>query len=298
MLQSFVHFYSTVFEMDFDLRTYIERIGLNFSELKHDFETLKMIQLADMQRIPFENMDIVNRKTISTDISDICNKILKHKRGGYCYEKNILLMTALRMIGYDVTPMLSRVLWMTPGVVNPFTHLILIVKLNDCDYLVDVGFGGLGSTVPLELVTDKVQITDAPYRLIESPNNYKTLQIRISDSWNDIYRFQINPVLDCDIIQTNWYSCTYPGAKWCTCLYACHVVGLDRVYIYNSEFCTRKASGELIKNKIKDSTELLKLLKEEFGIVLDFVAQNAPETQENIQKLKKFEEYASTFLNL
>ena len=103
--------------------------------------------------------------------------------------------------------------------------------------------------------------------------------------------------IKCDIISTNWYSCTHKDAKWCTCLYTCRVVGLDRVYIYNSDYCIRKYTGELTKTKIESPTELLKLLQEEFGISLDFMIKNE-KIEENEEKQKKFEEYANHFLTL
>jgi N-hydroxyarylamine O-acetyltransferase len=42
--------------------------------------------------------------------------------------------------------------------VTTFTHMLLCVKVEGAEFLVDVGFGGIGSLVPLRLDTEEPQV--------------------------------------------------------------------------------------------------------------------------------------------
>ena len=76
-------------------------------------------------------------------------KLVGSLRGGYCFEQNVLLQMALEEKGYTVVPLLCRVRWGKPddalGPNTAFTHLALKVRLDEGDYLVDVGFAGTNS---------------------------------------------------------------------------------------------------------------------------------------------------------
>lgn len=136
-------------EEKFDSDKYFIRIGVSHDEVQQPptLELLKTIQLSHMESIPFENLDIaLKQKKISIKLEDVANKLVTNHRGGYCFEHNLLLAAALRAVGFTVTTMLARVLWNKQDLPS-HQHVVLAVKDDkDIEYLVDVAFGGLGST--------------------------------------------------------------------------------------------------------------------------------------------------------
>lgn len=112
----------------FDLDSYLIRVGLEArrEDLKPDLDILAQIQLAHVQHIPFENLDVVQRRTISIDPADLERKIVAGRRGGYCFETNAVLAMALRSMGYEVHAMVARVRYMRPpSPLTTFTHVVM-----------------------------------------------------------------------------------------------------------------------------------------------------------------------------
>ena len=78
-------------DLTFNLDSYISRISITdkpSSSLQPNKETLALLQLSHLLTIPFENLDVVQKKSISIDLSDIFEKLVINKRGGYCFEMN------------------------------------------------------------------------------------------------------------------------------------------------------------------------------------------------------------------
>ena len=75
-----------------DLQAYFDRIG--YKEGGTDTERLYRVHKCHITSIPFENIDVYNKKTISVKPEDVFNKLVTQKRGGYCFEMNCLLANA------------------------------------------------------------------------------------------------------------------------------------------------------------------------------------------------------------
>lgn len=207
-----------------DLKSYLTRIGLDSnSSFAPTYSTLELIQISHMKAIPFENLDVVGRKIISTNTSDLENKLVKSHRGGYCFEQNNLLLEVLRVIGYKVKPVLVRVRWNKGNVQTPYTHMGLIVTLNSdtdsaLDYFVDVAFGGLSSTIPLllpqhdqtSIIQESLEFGHSRLVRDDSDMDCFTEQWLLKGIWVDLYKFSEREALQCDLDVANWYSCTHP----------------------------------------------------------------------------------------
>jgi N-hydroxyarylamine O-acetyltransferase len=117
-----------------------------------DLETLQVLHRAWPQTIPFENIDALLSRPVSIEVADIAEKMLIKRRGGYCFEHNLLFRQILQQVGFAVTPHLARVVWgLEQPEARPQTHMLLLVTLNGDKYLADVGFGGVSLTAPLRL---------------------------------------------------------------------------------------------------------------------------------------------------
>ena len=68
-------------------------------------------------------------------------KMVGRRRGGFCYELNLLLMAALRGLGFEVNVLEGQMRRREGGFGPPYDHMTLRVALPDQDWLADVGNG-------------------------------------------------------------------------------------------------------------------------------------------------------------
>jgi N-hydroxyarylamine O-acetyltransferase len=122
-----------------DLNSYLERISYS-GPLEPTLETLRAIHYAHLVAVPFENLDIHRSVPIVLDEDRFFDKIVHHRRGGFCYELNGLFAALLRQLGFRVTLLSARVPIEENRVGPEFDHLTLRVDL-DTPWLADVGFG-------------------------------------------------------------------------------------------------------------------------------------------------------------
>lgn len=134
------------------VEAYLERIGFD-QRVAVDLDTLHALQRAHMTTVPFENLDVVSRTPVGTDLDWSINKIVMQRRGGWCFEVNGAFSSLLQALGFEVRLLGAAVLLDGPNRV--IDHLTLEVTL-DQPYLVDVGFGDSFIT-PLELNTAGAQ---------------------------------------------------------------------------------------------------------------------------------------------
>ena len=120
----------------FDLGAYLARIGLAGRP------ALAEIHRAHAISIPFENLDPHLGTPASLAIEDLERKLVRERRGGYCFEQNLLLKAALEALGAELGLFLARVrLGAQPGVQRPRSHLVLRVRQDEAEWHADVGFG-------------------------------------------------------------------------------------------------------------------------------------------------------------
>jgi N-hydroxyarylamine O-acetyltransferase len=143
-----------------ELSAYLHRIRFEGS-VQPDLATLSAIHRAHQFAIPFENLDVLLRRRVVLDLEASYDKIVRQRRGGWCYEMNGVMGWALKEIGFDVMRIGAGVMRVRAGDAQLGNHLCLLVRL-DQPYLVDVGFGGsLAEPLPLRASERE----DRPYRL-------------------------------------------------------------------------------------------------------------------------------------
>ena len=144
---------------------YLQRIGVR-GPVTPNLETLVRLHAAHLVSVPFENLDIVPaRRPIDLEIGALFDKIVSRRRGGFCYELNLLFATLLRSIGFPVRILSARVRCANGGFGPEFDHMTLLVELDELR-LADVGYGE-GFREPLRLEPEAVQEQAfAAYRLL------------------------------------------------------------------------------------------------------------------------------------
>jgi N-hydroxyarylamine O-acetyltransferase len=195
----------------FDLDAYLERIGLSGRP------DLAEIHRAHVTSIPFENLDPQRGLPVSLDEHDLQRKLVAERRGGYCFEHNLLLMGALQATGADVEPMLARVRWGAPrGTIRPAGHLVLRVSLDGATWLADVGFGAGAPFEPLPFAAGEER-EQAGWRFRLVPDGEElVLQCAGADGWDDLYGFVPKPVPMIDIEVSNWWVGSHPRSPFVT----------------------------------------------------------------------------------
>lgn len=200
----------------FDLDSYLERIGLRGRP------TLQELHRAHVCSIPFENLDPHRGIPVSLDERDLERKLVTERRGGYCFEQNLLLKPALEALGYAVELILARVRVGAPyGAVRPRSHLLLRVTENDIPWHVDVGFGVSTPLDPLPFGPgDPCEQSGWRFRIVQEGSEL-VLQAAVEPTssqsgWMDLYGFVPEPVPLVDVETGNWFTATHPRSPFVT----------------------------------------------------------------------------------
>jgi N-hydroxyarylamine O-acetyltransferase len=143
-----------------ELSSYLHRIRFDGS-VRPDLATLRALHRAHQYAIAFENIDVLLHHPVALDLEANYDKLVRQRRGGWCYEMNAVMGWALKEIGFEVMRISAGVMRALTGDAQLGNHLCLLVCL-DQPYLVDVGFGG-SLAEPLALKASERD--DCPYRL-------------------------------------------------------------------------------------------------------------------------------------
>jgi N-hydroxyarylamine O-acetyltransferase len=195
----------------FDLDAYLERVGL---AARPELATL---QRAHVTSIPFENLDPHRGVPISLELADLQRKLVGERRGGYCFEQNVLLGAALTALGDGVEPMLARVrLGAPPDTIRPRTHLVLRVHAQGASWLADAGFGAGTLLEPLPFGAGaSAEQSGWSFRVVEDGDEL-VLQRADKGDWIDLYGFVPQPVPFVDVETSNWFTCSHPHSPFVT----------------------------------------------------------------------------------
>ena len=177
-----------------DIKQYLERIQYS-RPIKPDVQTLYGLQRAQLLHVPFENLDIGLKRPIHLDEDALWDKIILHRRGGFCYELNGLFALLLQEIGFYVTYLNARVYNQVGELGIDFDHLALLVRLpgEAAHWLADVGFGDTFSE-PLCLDGPEIQEQGLrAYRVERLRDGHAIWQRNYDGSWERHYFFDLQP---------------------------------------------------------------------------------------------------------
>jgi N-hydroxyarylamine O-acetyltransferase len=260
---------------EFRLQNYLERIGYR-GPLAPDFKTLAALQAAQVKAIAFEALDPLLGRPVHIDLPSVQTKLVDGRRGGYCFEQNLLLKTALEAIGFQVTGLTGRVRWRfaPDDPLGPRTHMLLKIDLPDGTHIADAGFGSCLLDAPLKLEAGIEQPTAmGTFRLSETDGMY-ALSAKQPAGWRTMYVFDLQPQILSDYILGSWYTSTHPSIPF-TSMAVMERLADDRRYrLVNRRLVTEKRDGELLSERmIETSAELAHIIDEVFGVTLPVPAE-------------------------
>jgi N-hydroxyarylamine O-acetyltransferase len=251
----------------FDLDAYLARIGYHGPRAP-TLALLRDLTAAHTQAVPFENLDVLLGQRIDLEVDAIFDKLVRRRRGGYCFEQNGLFLHVLTQLGFEARPLSARVrLDRSRDHIPARTHLLVRVELDGQSWLTDVGVGALSLTAPLRLEPDAVQETPHETRRLVREGNRWFHQARLGDAWIDVCELTGEEMPPIDREVANWFTSTHPASHFRNRLVAARAApGGRRVTLLNRELKLRDRDGRAETRAIDSPQALLAALAEHFGL--------------------------------
>jgi N-hydroxyarylamine O-acetyltransferase len=251
---------------ELDLDAYLARIGYE-GPLEPSPETLRALHRAHVRAIPFENLEVWLGRPVPLDLENLQRKLVRQRRGGYCYEHNSLFAAALERLGFDVCALGARVRTAGPTL-RAVTHALLRVVVDGHEWLADTGFGGQGLLEPVPL-SDGARMTQGgwTFGVTGEPDGVHVLRSLRPQGWVDLYGFAPQPVYPVDFVLMNHYTSTHPLSRFTGQLVVQRTLPDRHLALLRDELTTVLADGSHERRKVS-ADELPAILEHTFGIVL------------------------------
>ena len=252
---------------------YLELLGCADCREKN-VENLCRLQRAHLEKIPYNNFDIYFSGIVpALDEESLFEKIVRQKRGGYCFELNGLYSQLLRDLGYQVEEYFAR--WHFGGC-DPLPmrrHRICKVVCEGKAFISDVSIGSAGSVIPFDFEFDKVQprrVRD--YRFIRDEKLGVLLEAISGNTWVPYYSFTTDPHFPLDFEYANFYCASYADSIFRKKFFMHRQSEDIQYYIEDLQqpgvpfnFCIRKSRNDIKKTAVRDQSHLTEILNQFFS---------------------------------
>lgn len=246
-----------------DPDAYLARLGCA-RPLAPCVEALTTLHQAHVAAIPFENLDILLGRPIRLDLESLQAKLVAGRRGGYCFEQNMLFGAALESLGFAVTALAARVRTNTAAV-RPRTHMLLRVDLPEGPFLADVGFGGDGPLHPLALLPGREAWVGAAGHRLRREGDFFVLEGNGAGEWGDLYAFTLEPQYPVDFEMANHFTSTWPASPFVNNLVVQRSWPERRAALRNRTLVLHEGRAAQTW-EIRDPSHLVEVLEEHFGL--------------------------------
>jgi N-hydroxyarylamine O-acetyltransferase len=251
----------------FDQSAWLRCIGHEGSRAP-TLETLRAVVAALPATISYESIDVLLDRPPKLDLGSLQQKMIAGGRGGYCFEQNMLFRAGLRSLGFTITSLQARVVrGLAIDAPRPALHMVLRVDLPEGAFLADVGFGNLAPTAPLALSPNIEQETPHETMRFTQMGDELTLQSRLADRWEHIYRLVALPRLDAEYEIATWFTASHPDSPYRSHLIAARP-GPDRtrITLFNARLNLRSGTGEVERRTLGDVSDYRTVLADMFGL--------------------------------
>jgi N-hydroxyarylamine O-acetyltransferase len=231
-------------------------------------ETLRRLQVAHLRAVPFENLSIHAGEPIVLDDGALFEKIVRRRRGGFCYEVNGLFAALLGELGFDVRMLSAGVARPGGGFGPDFDHMTLLVTLAE-RWLADVGFGD-SFLEPLRL--DERGAQGEPggraYRLAPDGEHFVLARREPAGVWEPQYRFTLRPHEYPDYAEMCRYHQTSPASHFTRGRICSRATPEGRITLSEMRLIETDAGGARRERTLRDEAEYAAALREHFGVVI------------------------------
>jgi N-hydroxyarylamine O-acetyltransferase len=232
---------------------------------------------AHVQSVPFENLDIrpLGRR-IDFDLRALEDKIVRRRRGGFCYELNGLLSEVLREVGFDVTIVSVQFIQDEGPESPPFDHMALLVQPagDDDRYLVDVGCGRSSPARPLLLRDgheERQPENACGYRLVLHRDEWQLHCQPDGEPWKPEYAFTATPRCRGDFVDRCRFHDGSPDSPFMQKAVCSRNLPGGRITLTDRQLI-RTSAGERNEQVLEDEAAFHAALREHFGIDLSLAS--------------------------
>ena len=252
----------------FDIDAYFARIG-HPDAGDASLETLKALYRRHPQAIPFENIDPFLGQPVQLDLASLRKKLIADRRGGYCFEHNLIFMHALKALGFEVSGLAARVLWGQPeDAITARSHMLLRVELDGQSHIADVGFGGMTLTAPLLFAPGLEQQTPhETFRIAETDDHFR-LQAHVGGEWRTLYRFDMEPQYEIDYSIANHFLSTHPTSHFLSTIVAARAAPDRRYALRGNRLSIHHLGGRTEQKEMTTAVELTETLEHLLEIII------------------------------
>lgn len=217
-----------------------------------------------VSHVPFENINVQNKQPIALNDASMLYKILQEHRGGFCYEQNRFFKNYLVGKGFNVD-MISATINTGNGWAMAGSHMALKVRVNQQDYLVDVGYADVPKEA-MPLSNRKAVITDINGYFRASYIDTQTIEMcKYKDNgWQIQYQATDAPKNISDFEEGITYNQHNPSSIFVKKLIVSKATNHGRITLSNSHL-TITNYGEKVKKPVT-SDNYLAILDNYFGI--------------------------------
>ncbi|MEO8567442.1 MAG: arylamine N-acetyltransferase [Betaproteobacteria bacterium] len=258
-------------ENGLDLDAYFDRIQWGDST-RPTYETLAGVLRAHMSSIPFENLDVLLGRPIRLDLDGVQQKLVRARRGGYCFEHGTLFGAVLEEMRFKPVRHTARVVMATARTAAPRTHMFLTVTVAEGTFVVDPGFGSLAPRIPVPLA-DGVEARIGPEtHWIARDRSHWILRTRTAGKDTDCWVSTLEEDNPVDFEVGSHYVATHPSSPFVNRMLMRALTADGRVTVMNRDVNVR--SGNVSEPvQLVDRTALRTLLITYFGFDLPEVEQ-------------------------
>ena len=250
-----------------DIKAYLERIGLSEDFVpKVSYDALCEIHLRHVLSVPYENLDIINKKPLSLDAEDVFKKVVEKKRGGYCFELNALITVLLKELGFEVESYLARFLRGADEI--PFgRHRVAGVKLDGNIYICDVGMGQSAPRIPLKLVEGEIQEQFGEcYRYMTDERLGWVLYDLHNGEWRRLYSFTLQNQFEIDFVPPSFHCEKHSDSIFNKTPMVALKTADGRITVNDREYKEFCGNELLLMESNMSDERLTEILKEKFGL--------------------------------
>jgi N-hydroxyarylamine O-acetyltransferase len=251
-----------------DINGYLRRINYNNGLVYKNLATLRELLQHHVFAIPFETLDIHNQIPILLQTDFLFRKVILDKRGGYCYELNVLFHQLLSLCGFHVTIVAGRLLH-SYGYGREFEHMALVVELQGRKWLVDAGYGDFSLT-PLAIAPGEIQGDGRTWYQIIDPVLVDGRSYLGAAKWNAAhqdfrigYIFTLEPRSLADFASMNEFHQTSPESHFTRSLICTLPIAEGRITLINNKLI-RTENGKRQVRLIRDESHRDEILEKYF----------------------------------
>jgi N-hydroxyarylamine O-acetyltransferase len=252
-----------------DLDAYLDRIDWH-GGVARSHDGLAALLGAHMASIPFENLDVLLGRPIRLDLGGLQEKLVRQRRGGYCFEHGMLFAAVLEALGFEIVRHTARVVLNVPRTASPRTHMCLTVRLPQGTAIVDPGFGSLAPRVPVPLQEGVEAHAGTETHWMARDGDHWILRARRAGEVVDCWHSTLEPDNLVDFEVGSHYVATHPASSFRRNLMLRALTADGRVTVMNRELGTWR-DGVLRSEQIGDRRALRALLAAHFGFDLPAV---------------------------